>query len=34
VIVFAHGGGFVFCDLDSHDEFCRAMAEGVGGPDK
>ncbi|NUP27664.1 MAG: alpha/beta hydrolase [Nocardia sp.] len=30
VIVFAHGGGFVFCDLDSHDEFCRSMAEGVG----
>ncbi len=30
VVVFAHGGGFVFCDLDSHDEFCRAMAEGVG----
>ena len=30
VVVFAHGGGFVFCDLDSHDELCRAMAEGVG----
>lgn len=30
MIVFAHGGGFVFCDLDSHDEFCRSMAEGVG----
>ena len=30
VIVFAHGGGFVFCDLDSHDEFCRAMTNGVG----
>ncbi|MFD6394995.1 alpha/beta hydrolase [Nocardia sp. NPDC060259] len=30
VIVFAHGGGFVFCDLDSHDEFCRSMAVGVG----
>ncbi|QRY62919.1 alpha/beta hydrolase [Gordonia sp. PDNC005] len=26
VIVFAHGGGFVFCNLDTHDEFCRAMA--------
>ncbi|OBK78464.1 alpha/beta hydrolase [Mycobacterium sp. 1274761.0] len=25
-VVFAHGGGFVFCDLDSHDGFCRAMA--------
>lgn len=30
VIVFAHGGGFVFCDLDSHDELCRSMAAGVG----
>lgn len=30
VIVFAHGGGFVFCDLDSHDELCRSMAEAVG----
>ncbi|EME15979.1 alpha/beta hydrolase [Rhodococcus triatomae BKS 15-14] len=29
VIVFAHGGGFVFCSLDSHDEFCRSMAEAV-----
>jgi acetyl esterase len=24
--VFAHGGGFVLCDLDSHDGFCRAMS--------
>ncbi len=30
VVVFAHGGGFVFCDLDSHDEFCRSMAAEVG----
>lgn len=30
VILFAHGGGFVICDLDSHDEFCRSMANGVG----
>ncbi|MET9288346.1 alpha/beta hydrolase [Nocardia beijingensis] len=29
-VVFAHGGGFVFCDLDSHDEFCRSMAAAVG----
>lgn len=29
VIVFAHGGGFVFCNLDSHDEFCRSMAAAV-----
>ncbi len=25
-IVFYHGGGFVFCDIESHDGFCRAMA--------
>jgi acetyl esterase/lipase len=25
-VVFCHGGGFVFCDLDSHDGFCRAMS--------
>ncbi|QTJ67716.1 alpha/beta hydrolase [Rhodococcus sp. ZPP] len=30
VVVFAHGGGFVFCDLDSHDELCRSMAQGAG----
>lgn len=30
VIVFAHGGGFVLCDVDSHDGFCRAMARGTG----
>lgn len=29
-IVFAHGGGFVLCDLDSHDSFCRTMARGTG----
>ncbi|WP_280477451.1 alpha/beta hydrolase, partial [Nocardia asiatica] len=26
VVVFCHGGGFVICGLDSHDQFCRAMA--------
>ena len=26
-VVFCHGGGFVFCDIDSHDGFCRAMAK-------
>jgi acetyl esterase len=26
LIVYAHGGGFVFCDLDSHDGLCRALA--------
>ena len=25
-IVFFHGGGFVLCDLDSHDSFCRATS--------
>jgi acetyl esterase len=25
-VVFLHGGGFVLCDIDSHDGFCRAMA--------
>jgi acetyl esterase len=30
VVVFAHGGGFVFCDLDSHDELCRAITNGIG----
>ncbi|ALU73536.1 esterase (plasmid) [Rhodococcus erythropolis R138] len=30
VVVFAHGGGFVFCDLDSHDELCRSMADALG----
>ncbi|KQY54268.1 alpha/beta hydrolase [Nocardioides sp. Root140] len=29
VVVFFHGGGFVFCDLDTHDGFCRAMARGT-----
>lgn len=26
VLVYAHGGGFVFCDLDSHDGLCRSIA--------
>jgi acetyl esterase len=30
LVVFAHGGGFVFCDLDSHDGLCRAMANALG----
>ena len=29
-IVFCHGGGFVFCDIESHDGFCRALARGSG----
>ncbi|HKH52223.1 MAG TPA: alpha/beta hydrolase [Mycobacterium sp.] len=24
-VVYAHGGGFVFCDLDSHDGLCRSF---------
>ena len=26
ILVYAHGGGFVFCDLDSHDGLCRYIA--------
>ncbi|MGV0721649.1 alpha/beta hydrolase [Mycolicibacterium elephantis] len=26
LVVYAHGGGFVFCDLDSHDALCRNLA--------
>jgi acetyl esterase len=26
VLIYAHGGGFVFCDLDSHDGLCRNLA--------
>lgn len=29
VVVFAHGGGFVFGTLNSHDDFCRRMARGL-----
>jgi acetyl esterase len=29
VLVYAHGGGFVFCDLDSHDGLCRTIANRV-----
>lgn len=28
-LVYAHGGGWVFCDLDSHDGLCRAFANGM-----
>jgi acetyl esterase len=30
VIVFFHGGGWVLCDLDSHDGLCRLTANAVG----
>lgn len=26
-VVFCHGGGFVLCDIESHDGFCREMAK-------
>ncbi|MFZ0717166.1 alpha/beta hydrolase [Mycobacterium sp.] len=29
ILVYAHGGGFVFCDLDSHDCLCRSIANRV-----
>jgi len=30
LIVFYHGGGFVLCDLDSHDVLCRTLANESG----
>lgn len=29
-LVWAHGGGWVFCDLDSHDNLCRDFANRIG----
>lgn len=29
-VVFLHGGGFVFCDIESHDGFCRRIAKHTG----
>ncbi|MHB8669873.1 MAG: alpha/beta hydrolase [Acidimicrobiales bacterium] len=29
VLVYFHGGGFVICDLDSHDSICRQLATGA-----
>ncbi len=29
LVLFFHGGGFVFCDIASHDDFCRRMAKNV-----
>lgn len=29
-LIYYHGGGFVICDLDSHDGLCRALANGTG----
>ncbi|WP_406860364.1 alpha/beta hydrolase fold domain-containing protein [Streptomyces sp. HUAS MG47] len=30
VVVLAHGGGWVLCDLDTHDGLCRALVERSG----
>ena len=30
VLVYFHGGGFVLCDLDSHDSCCRRLSNDVG----
>ena len=30
VLVYFHGGGFVLCDLDTHDSTCRALANAAG----
>jgi acetyl esterase len=29
VLVYFHGGGFVLCDLDTHDGTCRSLANGA-----
>jgi len=29
-LVYFHGGGFVICDLESHDGLCRSLANGSG----
>src|SRR4051794_4401167 len=29
-LIFYHGGGWVICDLDSHDVVCRQMADQAG----
>jgi acetyl esterase len=26
LVLFCHGGGWVLCDLDTHDEYCRRLA--------
>ena len=31
-VLFLHGGGFVYGDLDSHDALCRRLCEGAGVP--
>ena len=30
LLLFFHGGGFVFCDLDTHDALCARLADAAG----
>src|SRR5450631_2004956 len=30
LLVFFHGGGWVVCNLDTHDTVCRSLANGAG----
>src|SRR5207245_11266608 len=30
VLVYFHGGGWVICDLETHDPTCRAITNGAG----
>jgi acetyl esterase len=30
LLVYFHGGGFVLCDLDTHDSICRALTNAAG----
>lgn len=30
LLLYFHGGGFVLCDLDTHDGTCRSLANGAG----
>src|SRR5918994_710187 len=30
LIVYFHGGGFVFCSLDTHDNTCRRLTNATG----
>lgn len=30
LLVYFHGGGWVICDLDTHDDLCRSLTNGAG----